>query len=177
MERPNKLWRQWIHGFRQNADLTQTELQLGFANRYFNLPTKWALIVAGTNCGAWRTKVNIHHKALQSHFQYFLFYSAASLVNQDNYMALGIRNGKVVFASNGVELVNNNVMVDDGINEHVIEVFKTGTKISLKVNNDLNTLVTETFENLEDEKLMNQLQEMDFFLGGLPKNSPYWQNQ
>ena len=98
-------------------------------------------------------------------------------MNQDNYMALGIRDGKVVFASNGVELVNNNVMVDDGINEHVIEVFKTGTKISLKVNNDLNTLVTETFENLEDEKLMNQLQEMDFFLGGLPKNSPYWQNQ
>ena len=92
-------------------------------------------------------------------------------------MALGIRDGKVVFASNGVELVNNNVIVDDGINEHVIEVFKTGTKISLKVNNDLNTLVTETFENLEDEKLMNQLQEMDFFLGGLPKNSPYWQNQ
>ena len=98
-------------------------------------------------------------------------------MNQDNYMALGIRDGKVVFASNGVELVNNNVMVDDGINEHVIEVFKTGTKISLKVNNDLNTLVTGTFENLEDEKLMNQLQEMDFFLGGLPKNSPYWQNQ
>ena len=98
-------------------------------------------------------------------------------MNQDNYMALGIRDGKVVFASNGVELVNNNVMVNDGINEHVIEVFKTGTKISLKVNNDLNTLVTETFENLEDEKLMNQLQEMDFFLGGLPKNSPYWQNQ
>ena len=92
-------------------------------------------------------------------------------------MALGIRDGKVVFASNGEELVNNNVMVDDGINEHVIEVFKTGTKISLKVNNDLNTLVTKTFENLEDEKLMNQLQEMDFFLGGLPKNSPYWQNQ
>ena len=92
-------------------------------------------------------------------------------------MALGIRDGKVVFASNGEELVNNKVMVDDGINEHVIEVFKTGTKISLKVNNDLNTLVTKTFENLEDEKLMNQLQEMDFFLGGLPKNSPYWQNQ
>ena len=92
-------------------------------------------------------------------------------------MALGIRDGKVVFASNGEELVNNNVMVNDGINEHVIEVFKTGTKISLKVNNDLNTLVTKTFENLEDEKLMNQLQEMDFFLGGLPKNSPYWQNQ
>ena len=62
MERPNKLWRQWLCGFRQNSDITQTKLQLGFAIRYFDLPTKWALIVARSNYGAWRTKVSIYRK-------------------------------------------------------------------------------------------------------------------
>ena len=95
-------------------------------------------------------------------------------LDQDNYEALGISNGKVLFVSNGVELINDQIFVNDGQN-HEIHLKKKNTLITLSV--DGNTETDQIYENLEDETLMKQLQTMDFFLGGLPEGSKNWQNE
>ena len=102
--------------------------------------------------------------------------NAVSLVNldQDNYEALGISNGNVLFVSNGVELINDQIFVNDGQN-HEIHLKKKNTTVTLSVDGAPET--SQVYENLEDETLMKQLQTMDFFLGGLPESSKNWQNE
>ena len=93
---------------------------------------------------------------------------------ESNDIAVGIAGGEVQFVSNNKKL---SVMkkVNDG-QEHKISVKKEGTKITLDVDGLKNS---DEFANLEDQTLMEELQDMDFYLGGLPDDmsTDYFNNK
>ena len=84
--------------------------------------------------------------------------------SERNDIAVGIAQGKIQFWSNNKPLTVEGKMVNDG-QEHKISVKKDGIKIILDVDG---MQASDDFPNLEDEELMEKLQEMDVFLGGLP---------
>ena len=89
----------------------------------------------------------------------------------DNYLALGIQNGNVVFVSNGVSLYNGATLING--QNHQIQLIKQGTKIILKLDDNS---VNGNYPNLENEILMDQLKGADIFIGGLQKNDLNFNN-
>ena len=81
-----------------------------------------------------------------------------------NYIALGIRNSRMLFISNGIELSVNQI-VSDG-QQHMVTVKKEGNQIKLHVNGA--GWKSNVYTDMSDSGLMNQLQTLDFYLGGLP---------
>ena len=93
---------------------------------------------------------------------------------ESNDIAVGISEGRVQFVSNNKKL-SVMKMVNDG-QEHKVSVKKEGTKITVDVDGMKNS---DEFANLEDPTLMDELQEMDFYLGGLPDDmsTDYFSNK
>ncbi len=87
--------------------------------------------------------------------------------NDNIYAALGIKDSKIVFVSNGIQTSVDSVIVNDG-KPHTVVARKEGTTLTLEVDGVTNS---GEYPSFQDANMMADLGKLDLFLGGLPDNS------